>query len=273
MSAYSLMRSPATPKDYAQAAAMLAGPRAGRNGHGPATDVAPPAVALADHGLHSAVRMAVACREAGVEHICGLRVRVAPERGYRVWDERVGELVLLATDEEGWLNLVALTNLGHVAGWSPIGPRVDWRDLAAHSAGLICLTGPPGTGMLTPYAERAADGGADPVSEVAAALADVYPGRLYVELAYHGHALDKLVNRALVGVADRLDLPVVATNAVRFATPRQSLAATVLGSIAQGRRMRGLVTNSGRTDVPTITLDAARAQAYLKSAKAMRALF
>ena len=50
---------------------------------GPNSDGQPrPALAIADYGLHSAVKTAVACQRAGIDHIVGLRVRVVPERGY-----------------------------------------------------------------------------------------------------------------------------------------------------------------------------------------------
>lgn len=95
-----------------------------------------PALAIADYGLHSAVKTAVACERAGIEHIVGLRLRVVPERGYRTWGERVGELILLAIDEVGWLSLVGLTNRGFLGGSDRGKPRVDWRDLETYSEGV-----------------------------------------------------------------------------------------------------------------------------------------
>src|SRR5688572_26063678 len=92
---------------------------------GPSSDGQPrPALASADYGLHSAVKTAVACERAGIDHIVGLRLRVVPERAYRTWGERAGELILLATDESGWLSLVRLTNRGFLAGADRGRPRV-----------------------------------------------------------------------------------------------------------------------------------------------------
>src|ERR687885_1627681 len=67
-------------------------------------------LAIADYGLHSAVKTLAACARAGIEHIPGLRVRVVAERGFRPWLEQPRELVLLAMDDVGWTNLVQLTN-------------------------------------------------------------------------------------------------------------------------------------------------------------------
>jgi DNA polymerase III alpha subunit len=93
-------------------------------------------LAIADYGLQSAVKTAVACARAGIGHIPGLRVRLVTERGFRPWSEQPRELVLLAMDEVGWTNLVQLTNVGHLCGGDWRGPRVDWRDLAQHAEGL-----------------------------------------------------------------------------------------------------------------------------------------
>jgi DNA polymerase III alpha subunit len=43
------------------------------------------AIAMADTGLHSAVKMAAACAREGVEHLVGLRVRVVATRAKRTF--------------------------------------------------------------------------------------------------------------------------------------------------------------------------------------------
>ena len=126
-STYSALASPSSPDDYVRA--LVAQHPLDRMVEGTPRS----AIALADTGLHAAVKMAVACAREQVDHLLGLRVRVAPTRAYRPWGEQPGELILLAMDETGWLNLVALNNLGHLAGSDRAGPRVDWQDLARHA--------------------------------------------------------------------------------------------------------------------------------------------
>jgi DNA polymerase-3 subunit alpha len=233
-------------------------------------------LAIADYGLHSAVKTAVACARAGIEHIPGLRVRVVPERGFRPWSEQPRELVLLATDDVGWTNLVQLTNLGHLSGGDWRGPRVDWRDLAQHAEGLLCIAGGPASSGLLGACVEQSDDPDEPVEALAMArrLADIYGGRLYISLVFHGSPTDKVVNRGLLAIAQRLELDVVATNAVRFATPEDALPHTVLGAIRGGRRAEGLMNQPGvGADLPMLALDGVRAQAYLKSADAMWRLF
>ena len=114
-----------------------------------------PALAMADYGLHSAVKTAVACARAGVDHLVGLRARVVAERAFRPWSEQPRELILLAADDTGWLNMVLLSNIGQLSGGDWRGPRLDWDDLASHGEGLICLAGgPPSVGLLRRASSR-----------------------------------------------------------------------------------------------------------------------
>ena len=79
ISAYSPWCSPSTPDDYVRALIR-------QYPLGPEDDTQPrPALAIADYGLHSVVKTAVACDRAGVDHIVGLRVRAVPERSQRIF--------------------------------------------------------------------------------------------------------------------------------------------------------------------------------------------
>jgi len=105
ISAYSTWCSPSTPEAYVRALAR-------QYPIGPHSEDEPrPALAIADYGLHSTVKTAIACDRAGIDHIVGLRLRVVPERAYRSWGEHARELILLAIDETGWLSLGVTRNL------------------------------------------------------------------------------------------------------------------------------------------------------------------
>jgi len=212
-SSYARLSSPNTPLEYATTLAR----QFPLNDRTP-VDEPRPAIALADYGLDSAVKMAVACAQAGVEHLCGLRLRTVPEASWHPWAEQPCELLLFAGDEEAWLSLIALHNRGHLFGADFRGPRVDLQDLEELCRGeLICLSGPPLLGILAPAIERCADP-SNPVEALPLArrLRELFPERFYLELSYHGHPREKVINRALMAVADRLELPLVATNAVQL---------------------------------------------------------
>ncbi len=267
ITAYSAWCSPSSPDDYVRALAR-------QYPIGPDIDNQPrPALAIADYGLHSAVKTAVACDRAGIDQIVGLRVRVVHQRTYRTWGERVGELILLAIDESGWTSLVGLNNTGFLAGADRGRPRVDWSDLEKYSEGVVAMTGMPAGGGILSAAIEHSGNPAEPIEafSLVRRLMELYPDRLYLELAYHGNPAEKLVNRGLVAIAQRMDLPLVATGGVRFARPEDALAHKLLEAIGRGTRADGVLGSAGRDgyDLPTLTVEAARAQAYLKSPQQM----
>jgi len=149
-----------------------------------------------------------------------------------------------------------------------LATRWDW-----HSEGVIALTGMPGASGILSSAIEYSGNPAEPIEAVGLVrrLMELYPDRLYLELAFHGNPAEKLVNRGLVAIAQRMDLPMVATGAVRFARPADALAHKLLEALGRGATAEGVLGHSGRDgyDLPTITVEAARAQAYLKSPQQM----
>src|SRR6202163_2583267 len=169
--------------------------------------------------------------------------------------------------------MVALSNLAHLSNADFRGPRVDWRDLEQHCRGeLICLTGAPMVGVLSPLVENAADP-SNPTEAVPLTrrLAELFP-HLYIELAYHHQPREKLINRGLVALAQRLELPLVATNAVRFARPQDALAGGVLDAMGRGGRAEGVASRADRdnTDVPVVSLDGAQPAVVLAAHRRRR---
>ena len=275
-SAYSRLASPNSPLEYVTALTR----QFPLNERTP-VDQPRPAIALADYGLQSAVKMAVACARAGVEHLCGLRVRLVPEASWHPWAEQPCELLLLAGDVEAWLALVALHNRGHLNGADFRGPRLDLQDLEELCGGeLICLTGPPLVGVLAPTLERCADP-SNPVEAFALTrrLSELFPDRLYLEISYHGHPREKVVNRALMALSNRFDLPLVATNAVQYARRQDAQAAAVLQAMRANRRTEdstGVPAGGfGERELPIVSSASTvvKAQAYLRAPAEMHRLF
>jgi len=88
-----------------------------------------PAVAVTDHGnLHAAVPFYQAARKTGVNPIIGCEVYVAPgsmlDRNGSSAKDSAYHLTLLATDAEGYGNLVKLVTSAHLEGFY-YKPRVD----------------------------------------------------------------------------------------------------------------------------------------------------
>ena len=102
------------------------------------------AVAITDHGvMYGAVEFFKACADKGVKPIIGCEVYVAPrsmEQKDRLLDSDYSHLVLLAQNQIGYKNLMAIVSKAFTVGFYQ-KPRTDLEMLAKHSEGLIALSG------------------------------------------------------------------------------------------------------------------------------------
>ena len=187
------------------------------------------AVAVTDHGnMFGAISFYKAAKEAGVQAIIGCEVDVA-ERG------RTRHLPLLASSLEGYKNLVRLVSLGHVRP-EPDGPPgvpcVSFDAVAAHAKGLIAMTGCMGGVVAQAILEEGEDAGRRSLAR----LKDAFePGSVYVELQDHGLPEQPVLNDILRKEAQRLGLPLVATNDVHFPEKDDAQAHLYLSCIKTGR--------------------------------------
>jgi DNA polymerase-3 subunit alpha len=218
-----------------------------------------PAVALTDRAnLFGALEFSVATKEAGVQPIVGLALPVSGI-GEGLGDRwaKTPTIVLLAQNEQGYLNLSELSSAAFLEIDPADEPHVAWEKVCAHADGLILLSGGP-------------DGPVDPlfaagkVKEGRAALAEmhrVFADRFYVELQRHGLPAEANAEPELVKFAYDADVPLVATNDVYFKTPAMHLAHDALLCIADGAFI-------GQDERRRVT-----AEHYFKDADSMRALF
>src|SRR5256712_13594182 len=102
-----------------------------------------PAIALTDHGvLYGAVDLYLQARAAGINPIIGQEVYVATRSRHQKEgraDRDPYHLILLVKNLEGYRNLIQLSSLAHLAGYS-YKPRIDKALLAEHTQGLIALS-------------------------------------------------------------------------------------------------------------------------------------
>ena len=191
-----------------------------------------PAVAIADRAnLFGALEFSVTAKDAGVQPIIGCALPVTgiggrpPER----W-ARTPTIVLLAQSEAGYLNLSTLSSMAYLEADGVEEPSVPWSAVAAHSEGLILLSG-GADGPVDPLfaAGRKAEGEA-----ALAAMAAAFGDRFYIELQRHGLASQAAAEPALVAYAYAHDLPLVATNDVYFPTADLYTAHEALLCIADG---------------------------------------
>ncbi len=186
-----------------------------------------PAVALTDtNALFAALEFSVKAQEYGVQPIIGCQIPLAAAV--------TAPLVLLAQNEAGWLNLMALSSCLYRREGGAL-PHVTLDELEAQAEGLICLTG----GARGPVGLLLAQGRPAEARALTERLAAGFPTRLYVELQRHHDAEGRPVPEeqaaepGLIELAYALDLPLVATNDVYFPRPELYAAHDALICIAE----------------------------------------
>ncbi|MBP9146965.1 MAG: DNA polymerase III subunit alpha, partial [Thermoanaerobaculia bacterium] len=186
-----------------------------------AAELGLPAIALVDrNGVSGAPRFYKAARAAGLRALVGAEVVLA--------DLPASRLTLLVESPAGYRNLCKL--LTAAARGKPKGAAAaSFKEIEEWSAGLHVLTG----GDEGPLAQALAGhgSGADPARTVLERLAHLFPGRVHVELQRHGRRQEEQRNQALVDLAARLRLPLVATNGVRYARTEDKSLHDILTSI------------------------------------------
>jgi DNA polymerase III subunit alpha len=212
-----------------------------------------PAVAITDSGnLFGALEFATACADSGIQPIIGIEIALVagdqktngghgqrsangngnePRNGPQGPSVRGDRIVLLVQSEAGYRNLMRLTSHAFLDGEAGAEPALTLGDLAAANAGLICLAG----GASGPIGRLIAEGQTDAAEVLLAALKELFPERLYIELMRHGLVEEARSEAGLVDLAYAHDLPLVATNNVYFPDREFYEAHDALMCIAQGR--------------------------------------
>src|ERR1700730_5961837 len=220
-----------------------------------------PAMALSDHGnMFGAIQFYNLARKAGVKPILGIEAYVA--QGSRL-DRTPGKgssnhLVLLATNETGYRNLIKLTSNAYLEGFY-YKPRVDKELLRRHSEGIIalsaCLKGEINERIVARQ-EKKAEATARENSETLGV------GNFFLEMGDHGIPEQRLANEVLRRIARRTGQPLVVTNDCHYLRKDDAFAHDVLLCIGTQR-------NLSDTD----RLRYASEHFYLKSAEEMHRLF
>ncbi len=172
---------------------------------------------------------------------------------------------LLVRNRTGYQNLCRLITLMKLRVPKHAKPgecAITPDELAAYADGLICLTGAHDGPLAKAFHHRDTENTKD-AQRRAEWLVDVFgKGNVYAELQRHFNREEEARNQAVVEIARRLGLPLLATNGVCHASPARREVSDVFTCIRNHVRLetagRLLATNSER---------------YLKPAKTMKEVF
>ena len=196
-----------------------------------------PAAALVDkRNLFGALEFAMKASDAGIQPITGAILPIARDDAgsdNAMRRPAADDLVVLAQNEAGYGRLMHVLSSAYLASAAEHDPELALAQLEGETDGLIALTGGPDGAIDRMLLE----GQTDQARARLAALKALFPGRLYVEIQRLGRPEEALVEPRLLDLAEALDLPIVATNDVRFATADMHGAHDALLAIADGRKL------------------------------------
>jgi DNA polymerase-3 subunit alpha len=212
------------------------------------------ALAITDlSNLFGAVKFYKAARSAGVKPLLGAELLLAGLQG-----AAPSRIVLLVQSMRGYLNLSELLARAWTQSVSKTQAVVDWQWLQDLGEGLIALAG----AQAGPVGQALMRGDEAAACDAALRLASIFPHRFYLEAQRAGRADDEAHVVAVAQLAARLELPLVATHPVQFATPDDYEAHEARVCIAEGE----ILGNARRVRRFT-------REQYFKSSAQMLALF
>ncbi len=218
------------------------------------------ALAITDHGnMFGALYFYNECRKNGIKPIIGCEFYVNPkDRRAKSTDSgsKYYHLVLLATSDKGYHNLMELNSIAYKEGYYS-RPRIDDESLSEHSEDLICtsacLAGEILQILMSPQQKNApfirpskeqARKNYEAARERVKWFKKTFPGRYYIELQDHGLEEQKYTNPILAELAREMDVPVICTNDIHYIEKEDANAHDTLlciGTISKKReenRMR-----------------------------------
>ena len=227
-----------------------------------------PAVALLDHnGVYGSARFHTSAKRNGICAHIGAEISVAgfgPRLKPAAWlprrhKDEPARLPLLCKSRQGYQNLCQLITQFKMRETTKGDGAATFDDLHQYASGLVCLTG----GDEGPLAAALTRGSETMGRETVEHLIRIFGRKnVYVELQRHQEREEEWRNQAAIRIARSLNLPVIATNGVRYATPYEREILDLFTAI----RNHVELDKAGR-------LLAVNSQRHMRDAREMTALF
>jgi len=188
-------------------------------------DLGMDSLAITDHGaMYGVIDFYLAAKEAGIKPITGCEVYVA-QTDCHSRDPKYKNpyhLTLLVKDKKGYHNLIQLVTKSYLEGFY-YKPRIDKELLKLHRDGLIVLSGCTHGELARLILEGRIDEAALAASWYKETFADYY-----LEIQRHPIPELEQINRKLVSLSNKLDIPPVATTDVHYIDKKDAPAHELL---------------------------------------------
>ncbi|HEV2462760.1 MAG TPA: error-prone DNA polymerase [Acidobacteriaceae bacterium] len=215
-----------------------------------------PAMALLDHnGVYGSARFHTSAQRNKIRAHIGAEISVS-DFGSRLtpplWlphqhKTEPARVPLLCESRQGYQNLCQLITKFKMREGMKGDGAATFDDLSEYASGLVCLTG----GDEGPLAAALARGGETAGRETVEQLIRIFGhGNVYVELQRHQEREEEWRNQAAIRISRSLNLPVIATNGIRYATAYdreiQDLFTAIRNHVELDQAGRLLAINSQR---------------------------
>ena len=170
------------------------------------------ALAITDHGnMFGTLYFAQEAKKNGIQGIIGCEMYACDDYTVKSGRENTDHLILLCKNKKGCKNLIKLDSIAYVDGLY-YKPRIDYKLLAKHSEGLVCLS----ACLAGRVAKRLLQNDYAGAKQTALMLKDIFKDDFYLEIQDHGLDEQKYINPQLIKLSKETGIPLVATNDVHY---------------------------------------------------------
>ena len=166
------------------------------------------AISLTDHGtMRNIIRFYEECTKNDIKPIVGCEFYFCPDVNIRD-TSLTHHLVLLAMDDEGYMNLKQLDTFAYNRDSWLYRPRVDWDALQKYNKGLICLSACMASIVNTENGE-----------EWFRRYKELFHDRFYAEIQPLNMEKQWKYNEKVIGLARKYNVPLVVTTDAHYSVP------------------------------------------------------
>lgn len=166
------------------------------------------AISLTDHGtMRNIIRFYEECTRNDIKPIVGCEFYFCPDVNIRDMS-LTHHLVLLAMNDEGYMNLKQLDTFAYNRNSWLYKPRIDWNALQKYNKGLICLSACMASIVNTENGE-----------EWFKRYKELFHGRFYAEIQPLNMEKQWAYNEKVIGLARKYNVPLVVTTDAHYSVP------------------------------------------------------
>ncbi|MBS4194983.1 DNA polymerase III subunit alpha [Lederbergia citri] len=209
------------------------------------------ALAMTDHhALYGVLPFYKACVKANIKPIIGMIAEVKTDGS-----NETHSLVLLAKTNRGYQNLLKISSYIKTSHEE----FISLNKLQSLTGGLIGLT----SGRNGKIGQLISEGQISGAAEIIKFFEDLFEkDSFYITLQHFGMAEDESLNISIRSIAEKINIPIVATNNVRFLEKQDAFAYTCLKAIRDGEKLSNYEEPTGEVS-----------EYYFKSQQEMAELF